>query len=396
MNPSASGWIPKYMALWQDAAALGTTSFSEVSYLVLQENGFLYGVSVAPLMFPLPTKILLTTDELTKTNLFHLLVTKYFVHAPNATPKEAITSILEFYHHIEKGKKGFFQQFARYSKTHAKLEGVLSVRLHESNSLLKRSFTSLLTYAFLYVDVLAYEHYLQKKTGTKKFINEYENLVLQTCFEALQSKQKKNKYDKLLIELFEATSSYTNTKKSEQFNLENATTMPIEQRRYILDLSCLAVWDDHTMDASEEHFLKNLCERLQLPDADLVASVQAIIMLTQNKSVRLKLFEYSHPVNQFYKQATKTVKTLIIRNKSRLLTELDESGELLLLLGKSTTRELSKEEKKKVRSQLLDICKTIPSLTIFLLPGGTLLLPLFIKLIPQLLPSAFDENRIEK
>ncbi|RZN76658.1 MAG: hypothetical protein EVB12_06305, partial [Winogradskyella sp.] len=39
--------------------------------------------------------------------------------------------------------------------------------------------------------------------------------------------------------------------------------------------------------------------------------------------------------------------------------------------------------------------KSIPSLAIFMLPGGMLLLPLFVKFIPKLLPSAFDENRIE-
>ena len=61
-------------------------------------------------------------------------------------------------------------------------------------------------------------------------------------------------------------------------------------------------------------------------------------------------------------------------------------------LGKSTTKDLSKDEKKKVKKQLLDVCKTIPSLTIFLLPGGGLLLPILIKFIPQLLPSAFNEN----
>jgi hypothetical protein len=65
---------------------------------------------------------------------------------------------------------------------------------------------------------------------------------------------------------------------------------------------------------------------------------------------------------------------------------------LVVLLRKSTLSELSYEEKKKVKKQLLDICKSVPSLTIFLLPGGGLLLPLLIKFIPQLLPSAFNEN----
>jgi hypothetical protein len=64
----------------------------------------------------------------------------------------------------------------------------------------------------------------------------------------------------------------------------------------------------------------------------------------------------------------------------------------MVLLAHSTQRDLDKEEKKKVKKQLLDICKTVPSLTIFLIPGGSLLLPILIKFIPQMLPSSFNEN----
>ena len=83
---------------------------------------------------------------------------------------------------------------------------------------------------------------------------------------------------------------------------------------------------------------------------------------------------------------------MITRNKKRLIKEISQSKELMHLLAKSTSKDLSPEEKKKVKKQLLDICKSIPSLTIFLLPGGGLLLPLLVKFIPQLLPSAFNEN----
>jgi ABC-type proline/glycine betaine transport system permease subunit len=67
----------------------------------------------------------------------------------------------------------------------------------------------------------------------------------------------------------------------------------------------------------------------------------------------------------------------------------------MVLLSQSTVRDLSKEESKQLQEQLIDVIKTIPSLAIFMLPGGALLLPLFVKLIPKLLPSAFDDNRIE-
>ena len=83
---------------------------------------------------------------------------------------------------------------------------------------------------------------------------------------------------------------------------------------------------------------------------------------------------------------------MITRNKKRLQNELAESKELVVLLATSTQRELDAQEKKKMKKQLLDVCKTIPSLTIFLLPGGSLLLPILIKFIPQILPSSFNEN----
>jgi len=80
---------------------------------------------------------------------------------------------------------------------------------------------------------------------------------------------------------------------------------------------------------------------------------------------------------------------LLEKNKNSLLKELQESKELVLLLKESTTRKLNEEEKEQVKEQLLDICKSIPAFAVFMLPGGALLLPLLIKFIPNLLPSAF-------
>ena len=93
------------------------------------------------------------------------------------------------------------------------------------------------------------------------------------------------------------------------------------------------------------------------------------------------------------------IKLAIQKNKKRLAKELSESKELVYLIRKSMTSSLSEEEKEKVKEQLLDICKAVPAFTVFMLPGGALLLPLLIKLIPDILPSAFresDENLEEK
>jgi len=85
------------------------------------------------------------------------------------------------------------------------------------------------------------------------------------------------------------------------------------------------------------------------------------------------------------------ITNLLQKNKNSLVQELRESKELVVLLTLSTTRKLNDEEKGKVKEQLLDVCKSIPAFTVFMLPGGALLLPLLIKAIPNLLPSAFRD-----
>jgi len=86
------------------------------------------------------------------------------------------------------------------------------------------------------------------------------------------------------------------------------------------------------------------------------------------------------------------LKELLERNKKRLHKELQQSKEAMVLIKKSTHTALDEEEKEKIKVQLLDICKAIPAFAIFLLPGGSLLLPLLVKLIPDILPSAFRED----
>ena len=85
------------------------------------------------------------------------------------------------------------------------------------------------------------------------------------------------------------------------------------------------------------------------------------------------------------------VKLLLQKNKKALAQELRESKEAVYLIKKATRTKLTPEEKIKVKIQLIDICKSIPAFAVFMLPGGAILLPLLIKLIPDILPSAFRD-----
>lgn len=90
-------------------------------------------------------------------------------------------------------------------------------------------------------------------------------------------------------------------------------------------------------------------------------------------------------------QTIDEIKLLLLKNKAKLKQELLQSKEAMRLIKKSTHSNLTEQEKLKIKIQLLDICKAIPAFTVFMLPGGALLLPLLIKLIPDILPSAFKD-----
>ncbi|NND87695.1 MAG: hypothetical protein HKM28_00445 [Flavobacteriaceae bacterium] len=401
MNPSASGWIEKYLKILNVSNSIDDTAELESLYNPLRKVGFIYGLSDQTLLDLSNNKLRLTLTEKTKLNLFHALYTRYKRAFPDANSKEALVFILGFYKKFEKGKESFFQKIGIGSGVSMEIEKILTIRLQESSNISKNNPASYLAYALLFVDIVAFEYYIDDSTHFLSKTKRLESTLLICCLLALKAKQNPNRYDEQLIELLEVSSQYTSFALSHDLTVvqqlsELSNKLSHSEKLYLLDISCLAVWADRKIDSHEYAYLQKLLEWLHLEEQDLDTAIESIRNFSERNEKDISLFHYRHPVKQLYNQSIKTVRLLILRNKDRLYTELIESKELLVLLSKSTLRELSKEEKKKVKEQLLDICKTIPSLTIFLLPGGTLLLPILVKLIPKLLPSAFNENRIDE
>ncbi len=399
MNPSAPDWILKFLNRF-DRNTLANSFKNEVDfYCHLKDTGFIFGVSFRAIPSEALSHLKLTREEFTKVNLFHALLFTLFQQFPNVSNEEAILKMIGFYKELEKGKTGFFHKLSLSQKPPNVLENIFTARLQETNSLFKKNTVALLTHALLYLDVLAFEHWLKNPELAKSMIKKTEASVLESCYLAMKEKSNRNKYEILLIELFENSQLYSSEKSSVKpfANNENNrfSDFGFFEKKYILDLCCLTIWEDGLMEKEESDFLKKLISQLEFNEKELEKSLAELKSISEKQIAKIHLFEYAHPVKQFYKQSSATVKLLILRNKDRLLKEISKSGELLILLGQSTTRDLSTHEKKKVREQLLDICKSIPSLTIFLLPGGGLMLPLLVKFIPKMLPSAFHDNRIE-
>lgn len=399
MNPSTSGWIPKFLTLVEIQQITIEFSDEHNFYHQLKATGFLFGVSLEALPIKPISKLNITTDEYTKINLFHSLLFTFFIKNPKADVNEAIISIISFYKNLEKGKSNFLYKISTSKTPSDILERVLASRLHETNKILKKKEAAILPYSLLYLDILTYRKYLSLKEDIILYEQELESNIINFCFLALKAKRNKDAFDHQIIDQIEASTAYLTSKdnQSQFLNIEALifeSNYDLLEKKFILDLCCLAVWNDKELDTTEFQFLKSLTQTLQISEENIHDNLDFIKLFSKKHSKSLTLFENTNPLNHLYKYATATVKLLIIRNKNRLIKELEESGELVKLLGQSALRELSTEEKDKVKKQLLDICKTVPSLTIFLIPGGSLLLPILVKYIPSLLPSSFNENRI--
>ena len=167
MNPSASGWIPKFLTLIEKQQFIEKINDEILFYNQLKTTGFLYGTSIEAVHDKPLSKLSITTDEYTKINLFHTLLFTFFINKPKATFEEAAECILNFYKIFEKGKTGFIYKLTLTRSTTDNLEHILSARLQETNNILKKKATQILTYAFLYIDILAFRNYLKSPENLK-------------------------------------------------------------------------------------------------------------------------------------------------------------------------------------------------------------------------------------
>ena len=395
MNPSSSGWINKHQPVinrFLNAQKIDASEFYELAL----RSGFLYGVSVTSITYGKKEPLKWTEIERTKLNLFDCLYYTYFHNQRDES--DFYTEVCAFYEQINPKHTSYFSSFSKNKPGAATLEKIIQERVQTNEARFERNFSNLITNALLFLDVIAFEQYLKNKSELKNYAAALEAGLMNIIWIALMQKEEKEQYDYLLLKLFEKSLRYTKAINQEAQSLDDLSLAPFQtlfEKRYALDLGALALWDDHKLDKTEFLFLNRLGNLLQLPEEVLKVSTTHVLDFIHSNHDRISYLNYSNPVRHFYTQTSDTVKRLIIRNKKRLLQELLESKDLVMLLGQSTYRDLNKAEKKQVKAQLLDICKSIPSLAIFMLPGGGVLLPLLIKFIPELLPSAFNDNRID-
>ena len=120
-----------------------------------------------------------------------------------------------------------------------------------------------------------------------------------------------------------------------------------------------------------------------------------------SRSIYKAAIQREHDIEYFFRDKKRRKKQLSIlkkdlrKNAKKINEEVQLEKDAILLLKKHAAgKKLTRKEKRIVKTSLIDICKVVPSLGLFLLPGGMVLLPLVSKILPfDLMPSAFQDKK---
>jgi len=415
MNPSSSGWIKKYFSIlinYQENLDSYPDSMSSEAliYGYLQPTGIMYGY---------PTRFLFMDeehhDQLSGEEKFKVILLEGLIlvdHVQNGqfdleSLESSIANFVQFYEEteIEKAKKGWLD--FKDADVFEKLESIIAQRVDIKMSFSNKLWTSYLYNSLLFQDLILYSEFMIHENHDQ-FTGKREAVMLdiiKLVSVAAHADGEIAEEEEALFSVLMASASLDGEQRDEanEFWKEGKTLSDIKfdyemswlLKRYMLEIATLTVWSDKVVVPSEEAFLEELVQRFEVEEEEQDKSFIAIQSFVFENQDTVPFLSGKSETDQLMQGATARWKKILGRNKDKLATELGQSKELVQLIAKSTSSDLTKEEKKKVKAQFKDLARSIPSFTLFMLPGGAIIMPLVLKLIPDMVPSAFRSNQIE-
>jgi len=417
ISPGAKGWINKYLHLVENGTIiLKKKRPSEITklrhmHLTLAKSGMVFGYPDQLIFGKNLDESEWTKDEKLKLLLFESLLFVYTqIHKKETFNKEKfLQSLIAFYESHEASSIRKVVGFFIKESPEEKLEKILADRIDIKLNLLEnRWWINSLSNVFSYLDVILFDDFEHRNEDGALEVNytSYARASLTAISVSAHADGVLEGKEKNLFNIFLASSNLKDEVRDEmkdQFK-KGATFEDIPSfvkkhwllKRFLLDISLLTIVSDEELTDEELEYLQNLTIYLEIPMEELEESLTMTENFLLHAQHDLDFMKDNTSYEKVYSRLSKRWGKILMRNKDKLGTEIKQSKDLIYLVKKSATQDLTKEEKNLVKTQFKDIVKSVPALAIFMLPGGAVLLPLILKVIPDLVPSAFKENEIDE
>jgi hypothetical protein len=416
LNPGSKGWIDKYFSLVREGEIDLSSAYScgennePGLHLMLGSTGIIFGVTSHFLFIDKQVSLKWTVAEKLRVLYLESLLLVYIHGRGEKTMQfnspDFFDVLSSFYQRSEITPKVNFMGMLGVFKPN-KLESIIDERTSLPLSIDPKIWVNFLQNSLVFIDVLQFREYLKDVDNPERILSirkKYSRAALTVLILAAHSAEGIDRRERGLFELFLASADLSEKERTtfkslfksgaQLEDVPNAEVLSSLFRKYLLDLAIFASWSDSDFSTTEHHFLQKLTTYLGLGEHDLNESFSVVESFVLENQQMIPFLRFGNSYEQVFSRLSDRWALVIMRNRDKLTQEIKESRELVYLVRKSAVEELTKEEKEKVKTQFKDIIRGIPALTIFMLPGGAILLPLILKIIPSLLPSAFRDNEI--
>ena len=246
INPSANGWIDKFF-LEQKTFFEAKNGDPELFYLNTRKTGFIYGHIVSFDTIDPINKENWLQDEVSKVALLTSLSKVFCLIDTNANKDRFIKKTVAFYDKMNPKGFNLFKKMLPEDSDSINLEKIIDNRVQTNIDIISKNFSNNVTNALLFIDVMAFQHYLYFDEIPEKYLKKMEETVTSVISLALKTKTTKTKHDDLLLKLFESSVRYSKFSNVEVKNLEDLKLDTFSndlEKYYFIDLAGMALWSD--------------------------------------------------------------------------------------------------------------------------------------------------------
>jgi len=413
MKPKEKGWLKEYLEFRKDLLRDITGESHKAThpehslYRVIQPTGLMYGQSVGVLDHPDALswsekdrmKILLAESLISSSLLFYDKPVKNADEVSEVILK-TLESIGNFYNNVFPELATPAKTLFGRKKTPLELaEKILDKRIDHTSEYNNNFWTLFFHNSLLFLDIFIFGQWIH--TNADRIVSDFfkyerEELrfsVIKIMAASAHANTTIEFEERKLLEYFLAGSGLPPEKKKEALSIFERgiqiedINLPTNNswilKKYFLEIAILTIWSDKKVEQAELGFLKRLCDYLNFTEDDLENSMMAIEGFVLEHWEQLSGLQNKQEYNQVSEQFVKRLAKIADRNKSKLLREVQESEELMELLKKAKSAELTDEEKARMQLLMIFVLKTIPTFVIVSLPQRFLTLPMLMKILPK-------------
>lgn len=423
MNPGEKGWLGQYLEfrkelLREGPAAGRRAAHPEQSlYRMIQPSGIMYGQAIYPIDHPAARhwserdrmKVLLVESLISSSVLYY--------DKPVKTAEELSAVMLKTVEQIGHFYNSIFPELATPSKTLfgrrksplEVAERILDKRIEHTSEFRQNFWSYFFHNSLLFLDIFIFGQWIH--TNADRIVSEFfryerEELrfsVVKVIALAAHANTHIAPEERRLLDYFlQGTGLPADRKKEAQQIFEKGVLMeeinlPTNNswilKKYFLEMAILTIWADKQVEGPEEEFLKSFCKYLDFSTDDLENSLIAIEGFVLEHWEQLGMLQSKQDYQQVSEKFIQRLSNLVAKNKPRLIREVQDNGQLMHLLEKARSNELSDGDKQQLHHHLLQVLQTMPTFVVISLPQQFLTLPMLMKILP---PNFFAESLEKK